>query len=204
MFNARRRAVYHDMIHFDGTPESAKQVIEWVNNSSDICRVVYNNGGTSHPIAMKWDGEYPATPINVGDYIVHVGNGHFQVMSEKGANIEYNLEFDGNTDPVRKEVAETAQGSSYAPLYMIDAEGNRVVAYHYDGSPVCAATIVNAALNCANYYVSYGRNGLAIAAISPEELDCYVQQDAYVVISGDDVLTGSREWLSSKYSPVLS
>lgn len=204
VFNARRRAIYHDMIHFDGTPESADQVIEWVNNSSDICRIVYNNGGTSHPIVMKWDGEYPATPINVGDYIVHVGNGHFQIMSEKVATAEYALGFDGNTDPVVKEVAETAQGSAYAPLYMIDAEGNPVVAYHYDGSPVCAGLIVNAALKCDKYYVSYGRSGLAIAAISPEELDCSVQTDAYVVISGNDVLTGSREWLNSKYSPVLS
>lgn len=204
VFNSRRRAAYHDMIHFDGTPESADQVIEWVNNSSDICRVVYNNGGTSHPIVMKWDGEYPATPINVGDYIVHVGNGHFHVMSEKVAAAEYELNFDGNTDPVVKEVAETAQGSAYAPRYLIDAEGDTAIAYQYDGSPACAGLIVNATLKCENYYVSYGRNGLAIASISPEELDCYVQTGAFVVIHGNDVFTGSLDWLNSKFSPVLS
>lgn len=204
VFNSRRRAAYHDMIHFDGTPESADQVIEWVNNSSDICRVVYNNGGTSHPIVMKWDGEYPATPINVGDLIVHVGNGHFHVMSEKVAAAEYELNFDGNTDPVVKEVAETAQGSAYAPRYLIDAEGDTAIAYQYDGSPACAGLIVNATLKCENYYVSYGRNGLAIAAISPEELDCYVQTGAFVVIHGNDVFTGSLDWLNSKFSPVLS
>lgn len=204
VFNARRRVAYHDMIRFDGTAESADHVMEWVNNSTDICRVVYDKAMSFDTIALKWDGEFPLTPINVDDFIVHTGNGHFRVMGEAAVTAEYDLDYTGSTDPVVKEVAETAQGSAYAPRYLIDAEGNTVVAYQYDGSPLCAGLIVNAALKCANYCVSYGRNGLAIAAISPEELDCYVQQDAFVVISGNDVFTGNREWLNSKYSPVLS
>lgn len=203
VFNVRRRAAYHDMARFDGTAEGADQVIEWVNNSTDICRIVYGNGDAS-TIALKWDGEFPLTPINVGDYIVHIGNGHFRVMSEDAARKEYDMAFDGNTDPVVKEVAESAQGSAYGPRYLIDAEGNPVVAYQYDGSPTCAGVIVDAALHCANYHVSYGRGGLSLAADNPEELDCFVQVDSFVVIAGDDVFTGGQEWLSSKYSPVLS
>jgi hypothetical protein len=204
VFNARRRAVYHDMIHFDGTPACAKQVVDWVNSSSDICRVVYNNGGTSHPIVMKWDGEYPATPINVGDYIVHVGNGHFQVMSEKGAHSEYALEFDGNTDPVVKEVAETAQGSAYAPLHLVDKEGNTAVAYCYDGTPACAGVIVDAARHTRCGAVCYQRGGLVVTYPTINKDDCIVARQHYVVIKGEYVYAGDQTWLSSNYSPVLS
>lgn len=204
VFNSRRRAAYHDMIHFDGTPESADQVIEWVNNSSDICRVVYNNGGTSHPIVMKWDGEYPATSINVGDYIVHVGNGHFQVMSEKVATAEYDLAFDGNTDPVVKEVAETAQGSAYAPLHLVDKDGNTAVAYRYDGSPACAGVIVNAARHTRCGAVCYQRGGLVVTYPTINKDDYIVAPQHYVVIKGEYAYAGDQTWLSSKYSPVLS
>ena len=204
VFNVRRRAAYHDMARFDGTAEGADQVIEWVNNSSDICRVVYNNGGTSHPIVMEWDGEYPATPINVGDLIVHVGNGHFHVMSEKVAAAEYDLNFDGNTDPVVKEVAETAQGSAYAPLHLVDKDGNTAVAYRYDGSPACAGVIVNAARHTRCGAVCYQRGGLVVTYPTINKDDYIVAPQHYVVIKGEYAYAGDQTWLSSKYSPVLS
>lgn len=200
VFNVRRRAAYHDMARFDGTPASADQVIEWVNNSTDICRIVYPTGDAS-TIALKWDGEFPLTPINVGDYIVHIGNGHFRVMSEDAACKEYDMAFDGNTDPVAKEVVDS---DAYPAIHLVDKEGNTAVAYLYDGSPACAREIVNAALHTRYGAVCYQRGGLVVTYPTINENDYVVAPQHYVVIKGEYAYAGDQTWLNSKYSPVLS
>ena len=203
VFNARRRAAYHDMIHFDGAAVSADQVIKWVNNSTDICRIVYtetpNTLGASY-IALKWDGEFPLTPINAGDYIVHVGNGHFRVMSEDAVSKEYDLKYIGNTDPVVKEVACL----NYGPIHVIDKNGETAVAYCYDGTPAGAGVIVAAAQRCQQSTVCYGRDGLTIFNGEGSIVNFVVQEDHYVVLCGDKAITGNREWFNSHFSPVLS
>lgn len=200
VFNVRRRAAYHDMARFDGTVESADQVVEWVNNSTDICRIVYDKTPATDSIALKWDGEFPLTPINVGDYIVHVGNGHFRVMSEDAARKEYDMAFDGNTDPVEQDEAV-----DNGPFHVIDKEGETAIAYIYDGSPAGAGVIVAAAQRCQKSTVCYGRNGLTIYNIEGICQATYmVQTDNYVVLWGDKAITGGREWFLSHFTPVLS
>ena len=198
VFNVRRRAAYHDMIRFDGTPVGADQVIEWVNNSTDLCRVVYATGDAT-TIALKWDGEFPLTPINVGDYIVHVGNGHFRVKGEDSVRKEYDMTFDGNTDPVEQDEAV-----NNGPLPVIDKDGETAVAYIYDGTPAGAGIIVAAAQRCQKSTVCYGRDGLTVYNGEGSITNFVVQTDHYVVLWGDKAITGGREWFLSHFTPVLA
>lgn len=198
VFNVRRRAAYHDMARFDGTVESADQVIEWVNNSTDLCRIVYPTGDAS-TIALKWDDEVPLTPINVGDYIVHVGNGHFRIMGEDSVRKEYDMAFDGNTDPVEQDEAV-----NNGPIHVIDKDGETAVAYIYDGSPAGAGIIVAAAQRYQKSTVCYGRDGLTIYNSEGSITNFVVQADHYVVLCGDKAITGGREWFLSHFTPVLS
>lgn len=202
VFNARRRAAYHDMIRFEGTPESADQVIEWVNNSTDICRVVYDKEPATDSIALKWDGEYPATPINVGDLIVHVGNGHFQVRSEKSVAEEYNLgdEVCSDTSEVQEDIAPVAVRTG--PSKFFDAQGREVVVYEYDGTPASAGEIVAASNNCALVTACYGRDGLSVFALGQTNVtNLLVPVGAFVVIDVEGVAHGSYQWLFANYRP---
>lgn len=201
---ARQIAHYHNMIRFDGSAECADIIIEWVNNNTDLSRVIYDVDRAAGSITMDWDNGYPATPIHVGDYVVDKGNGRFHVLGGKGIEGEYSFGQSNGIDS--DEVAEVATMVDDGPMYFINKEGESVTAYAYDGSPASAGVIVAAAARIAldHETVTYGREGLGVLSNRPDELDFFIAEGEVVVFDAHCVRAGSRQWLALNYSPIAS
>lgn len=201
---ARQIAHYHNMIRFDGSPECADIIIEWVNNNTDLSRVEYDEGRAPGAIAMDWCNAYPATPINVGDYVVDKGNGRFHVLGGKGIEGEYS--FDRSNGINSDEVAEVATMVDDGPMYFVNKDGETVTVYVYDGTPASAGVIVAAAVRAKLEHdtVTYGCEGLGVVSDCPASLDYFVEDDHVVVFDAHRVRVGNRAWLARNFSPIAS